>query len=79
MYAIFEAKGKQFRAERDEVIRLPSLKAEPGDKVTAMGSLAGINRFLASYLRVGTPLTIFLFVVATALLPLLWPFEALAS
>lgn len=27
------------------------------------------------YLRVGTPLTVFLFVVATALLPLLWPFE----
>lgn len=26
------------------------------------------------YLRVGTPLTIFLFVVATALLPMLWPF-----
>jgi len=31
------------------------------------------------YLRVGTPLTIFLFVVATALLPLLWPFKTLAS
>jgi di/tricarboxylate transporter len=30
------------------------------------------------YLRVGTPLTIFLFVVATALLPLLWPLETLA-
>ena len=34
MYAIFEAKGKQFRAERDEVLRMPSLKADPGEKVT---------------------------------------------
>jgi large subunit ribosomal protein L21 len=34
MYAIFEAKGKQFRAERDEVLRMPSLKAAPGDTVT---------------------------------------------
>jgi len=34
MYAIFEAKGKQFRAERDEVLRMPTLKAAPGDKVT---------------------------------------------
>lgn len=34
MYAIFEAKGKQYRAEPDATLRLPSLAAEPGDRVT---------------------------------------------
>jgi len=34
MYAIFEAKGKQFRAEQDVTLRLPTLDAEPGDRVT---------------------------------------------
>ena len=34
MYAIFEAKGKQFRAEHDATLRLPTLDAEPGDRVT---------------------------------------------
>lgn len=34
MYAIFEAKGKQFRATPDQKIRMPSLGAEPGDRVT---------------------------------------------
>ncbi len=34
MYAIFEAKGKQLRAEPDAMLRLPSLDAEPGDRVT---------------------------------------------
>lgn len=34
MYAIFEAKGKQFRATPDQRIRMPSLGAEPGDRVT---------------------------------------------
>jgi len=34
MYAIFRAKGKQFRAEPDKTIRIPSLDAEPGDTVT---------------------------------------------
>jgi large subunit ribosomal protein L21 len=34
MYAIFEAKGKQFRAEPEVTLRLPSLDAEPGDRVT---------------------------------------------
>ena len=34
MYAIFEAKGKQFRAEPDATLRLPTLDAEPGDRVT---------------------------------------------
>ena len=34
MYAIFEAKGKQFRAVPDLTLRMPSLVAEPGDRVT---------------------------------------------
>ena len=34
MYAIFEAKGKQFRAVPDQKLRIPSLAAEPGDRVT---------------------------------------------
>lgn len=34
MYAIFRAKGKQFRAVEDAVLRLPTLEAEPGDKLT---------------------------------------------
>jgi large subunit ribosomal protein L21 len=34
MYAIFEAKGKQFRAEPEATLRVPSLDAEPGDRVT---------------------------------------------
>ncbi|MGH7540069.1 MAG: 50S ribosomal protein L21 [Gemmatimonadota bacterium] len=33
MYAIFRALGKQYRAERDATLRLPSLDAEPGDTV----------------------------------------------
>lgn len=34
MYAIFKAKGKQFRAEPDARLRLPKVDAEPGDTVT---------------------------------------------
>lgn len=34
MYAIFEAKGKQFRATPDQKIRMPSIGAEPGARVT---------------------------------------------
>ncbi len=34
MYAIFEAKGKQFRAEPDATLQMPSLDAEPGQRVT---------------------------------------------
>jgi len=34
MYAIFRAQGKQFRAEPDGKLRIPSLDAEPGDRVT---------------------------------------------
>ncbi len=34
MYAIFEAKGKQFRAEPEGTVRIPLLDAEPGEEVT---------------------------------------------
>jgi large subunit ribosomal protein L21 len=34
MYAIFRAQGKQFRAVPEAKLRIPSLNAEPGDKVT---------------------------------------------
>lgn len=34
MYAIFRAKGKQFRAEPDVTVRLPSLEAEPGQQIS---------------------------------------------
>lgn len=34
MYAVFETGGKQFRAEPGSRIRIPTLQAEPGEKVT---------------------------------------------
>jgi len=34
MYAIFQAKGKQFRADPEGTLRVPLLDAEPGEKVT---------------------------------------------
>lgn len=34
MYVIFRAQGKQFRAEPNATLRLPTMDAEPGDKVT---------------------------------------------
>ena len=34
MYAIIRSGGKQFRAEPGKTIRVPSLTAEPGEKVT---------------------------------------------
>lgn len=34
MYAIFRAKGKQFRAVPDKTVRIPSLDVEPGERVT---------------------------------------------
>jgi large subunit ribosomal protein L21 len=33
-YAIFRAKGKQFRAEKGQTIRLPLMDAEAGSKIT---------------------------------------------
>ena len=34
MYAVFQTGGKQFRAEPGSRLRIPTLEAEPGDKVT---------------------------------------------
>lgn len=34
MYAIFKALGKQFRAEKGKVIRVPLMDAEPGSTIT---------------------------------------------
>ena len=51
MYAIIEASGKQFRAEADATLRLPSLKAEPGDTVTFRVLLAETD----GQIRVGQP------------------------
>ena len=34
MYAIFKALGKQFKAEKGQVVRLPRLHAEAGSSVT---------------------------------------------
>ena len=33
-YAIFKAKGQQFRAEKGATLKVPSLEGEPGSKVT---------------------------------------------
>jgi len=34
MYAVFQTGGKQFRAEPGTKLRVPSIQAEPGDKIT---------------------------------------------
>jgi large subunit ribosomal protein L21 len=34
MYAVFQTGGKQFRAEPGSKLRIPTLEAEPGEKVT---------------------------------------------
>ncbi len=34
MYAVFQTGGKQFRAEAGFKLRVPSIQAEPGEKVT---------------------------------------------
>ena len=52
MYAIFKAQGKQFRAEADAVLRIPSLEAEPGDTVT-FGDVLLLDR--EGEVSVGTP------------------------
>jgi large subunit ribosomal protein L21 len=52
MYAIFRAKGMQFRAEPDETLRIPSLEAAPGDDVTFDEVLLAERE---GKLQVGTP------------------------
>lgn len=53
MYAIFRTAGKQFRAEPGRTLRIPSLKAEPGSKLTFDQVLLGSN---GSVVKAGTPL-----------------------
>jgi large subunit ribosomal protein L21 len=33
MYAVVRVQGRQFRVERDELVRVPRLAAQPGDQV----------------------------------------------
>jgi large subunit ribosomal protein L21 len=51
MYAIFRAQGKQFRAVQDARLRIPTLEAAPGDKVSFEVLLAARD----GDVRVGTP------------------------
>jgi large subunit ribosomal protein L21 len=52
MYAIIRSGGKQFRAEPGKTIRVPSLVAEPGDKVTFDDVLVAATD---KGLEIGTP------------------------
>jgi len=53
MYAVFETGGKQFRAEPGTRLRIPSLQADPGAKVTFdQVLLTGED---GAEVRVGTP------------------------
>jgi large subunit ribosomal protein L21 len=53
MYAIFKALGKQFRAEKGKVVRLPLMHAEPGSKVTFDEVLLASD---GTTVKAGTPL-----------------------
>ena len=53
MYAIFKALGKQFRAEKGKVVRLPLMEAEPGSKVTFDEVLLSSD---GTTVKAGTPL-----------------------
>jgi large subunit ribosomal protein L21 len=53
MYAIFRTAGKQFRAEPGRTVRLPSVSAEPGSKLTFDEVLLGSN---GTVVKAGTPL-----------------------
>lgn len=53
MYAIFQALGKQFRAEEGDVLRLPRMDAEPGAKVTFDEVLLTAD---GASIKTGTPL-----------------------
>jgi large subunit ribosomal protein L21 len=52
MYAIIRSGGKQFRAEPGKTIKVPSLTAEPGDKVTFDDVLVAATD---DGLQIGTP------------------------
>ena len=51
-YAIFRALGKQYRAEKGDVLRLPRMDAEPGAKVTFDEVLLSSD---GKTVRAGTP------------------------
>src|SRR5437899_7924822 len=53
MYAIFRTAGKQFRAEPGHTVRIPSVQAEPGAKLTFDQVLLGSN---GKVVKAGTPL-----------------------
>jgi large subunit ribosomal protein L21 len=53
MYAIFRALGKQFRAEKGQVLRLPRMDAKPGSKITFDEVLLSSD---GETVRAGTPL-----------------------
>ena len=53
MYAIFRARGKQFRAEEGKTLRLPRFDAEPGAKVTFDEVLLSSD---GKTVKTGTPL-----------------------
>ena len=53
MYAIFRTAGKQFRAEPGATLRIPSVDAEPGAKLTFDQVLLGST---GKAIKAGTPL-----------------------
>jgi large subunit ribosomal protein L21 len=53
MYAIFRTAGKQFRAEPGLSVRIPSVQAEPGSKLTFDEVLLGSN---GKVVKAGQPL-----------------------
>jgi large subunit ribosomal protein L21 len=52
MYAIFRTAGKQFRAEPGKKLHIPTLKAEPGAKLTFDEVLLGSD---GKRVKAGTP------------------------
>lgn len=52
MYAIFRTAGKQFRAEPGRTVRIPSVQAEPGTKITFDEVLLSSD---GDKVRAGTP------------------------
>ncbi len=55
MYAIFRTAGKQFRAEPGLSVRIPSVEAEPGSKLTFDEVLLGSN---GKVVKAGQPLVV---------------------
>jgi large subunit ribosomal protein L21 len=53
MYAIFRTAGKQFKAEPGRLIKIPTVVAEPGSKLTFAEVLLGSD---GDAIKAGTPL-----------------------